>query len=95
MDLQTADEVQFLGQSAVAPVSIGFLVSSAILYQIGLRLNNTTEILWVVAGWSIASSVSFSLAGSLSDIFGRRNIMLAANVFCLVGSVCLDPLSLG
>ena len=65
-------------------------MATGILVDIGTDLNNTTDLGWIVAGWSIASSVSFSLGGSLSDIFGRRNVILVGELIALVGSVSLD-----
>lgn len=42
-----------------------------------------------MGGWSIASSVSFSIAGSLSDIFGRRYTIVSGEILAIIGSVCL------
>ena len=85
-----ANQAKFLGLSVVAPVSCGFIVVTSVLYDIGLDLGNVVDLGWVVSGWSIASSVSFSLAGSLSDVFGRRNIILLGQLVSLVGSVNLS-----
>lgn len=41
----------------------------------------------MAGGYAVASSVSFSIAGKLSDIFGRRYIMLVGNLVSLVGAV--------
>lgn len=78
---------QFLGLSFTAPVGCGFLLVTAILEQIGQALGDTTNIVWIAGGWSVAGSTAFSLAGSLSDVFGRRNIVLAGQFFTLVGAV--------
>ncbi|SMQ51128.1 unnamed protein product [Zymoseptoria tritici ST99CH_3D7] len=73
--------------SYVCPISCGFIMPSAILVQIGTDLGDTINITWIVGGWSIASSVSFSIAGSLSDIFGRRYTVIIGEVLAIVGSV--------
>lgn len=86
---------KFLCLSFVAPVGVGFLMVTAIIFQIGTALGDTSTIVWIPGGWTIASSVSFSIAGGLSDIFGRRYVILAGQVFVLVGGVSLHhPVSL-
>jgi MFS family permease len=82
-----------MGMSTVAPLSCGFIIVTSILFGIGTDLGNIADLAWIVSGWSIASSVSFSLAGSLSDIFGRRNAILAGQLFSLIGAVSL-PMNL-
>ncbi len=62
---------------------------TAILFQIGTELGDVSNIAWMPGGWSIASSVSFSIAGSLSDIFGRRYVTLSGQLFAVVGAVSL------
>lgn len=73
--------------STVAPIACGFIMASSIVFAIATALGDPTNVGWVINGWSIASSVSFSLAGSMSDIFGRRNVMLAGQAISLIGSV--------
>lgn len=73
--------------SPVAPISSGFLIATSILVQMGTDLGNTTNIGWIVSGWSIASSVSFGLAGRLSDIFGRRYVIILGNLLAVIGAV--------
>jgi MFS family permease len=41
----------------------------------------------MVSGFSIAASVSFSIAGKTSDVFGRRYILLSGMAFSILGSV--------
>lgn len=62
---------------------------TAILFQLGTELGDTSNIAWIPGGWSIASSVSFSIAGSLSDIFGRRYVTLSGQAFAVVGAVSI------
>lgn len=63
------------------------MLPTAILVSIGTDLGDTSHTVWIPGGWSIASSVSFSIAGSLSDIFGRRNIILFGEALAIVGCV--------
>ncbi len=61
-----------MGLSYVPAISTGLLLPTGILQQIGQTLGDTDNILWIPGGWSVASAVSFAIAGGLSDIFGRR-----------------------
>ncbi|EMD85392.1 hypothetical protein COCC4DRAFT_155556 [Bipolaris maydis ATCC 48331] len=79
--------VVFLALSYVCPIACGFALPVALVEQIGQDLGDPTKITWLVGGWSIASSVSFSVAGSFSDIFGRRWTILSGQVFCLIGAI--------
>ena len=62
-------------------------MAGAVLTPIGAALGDTTNIGWIISGWAIASSVSFSIAGRLSDIFGRRHIILFGQLLALIGGV--------
>lgn len=59
-----------------------------ILQQIGMSLGDTQNIAWIPGGWSIGSAISFAIAGGLSDIFGRRWILIFGQFLTLVGAVC-------
>lgn len=76
-----------MGLSYVPAISAGLLLPTGILHQIGQELGDTDNILWIPGGWSVASAVSFSIAGSLSDIFGRRWVLLSGQLLTLVGAV--------
>lgn len=73
--------------SFVAPVGCGFILATGILFQIGQSLGDTVNIVWIAGGWAVASSVSFSIAGGFSDIFGRRLPLLAGHVMVIIGGV--------
>ena len=62
-------------------------MTASVIVPIGTALGDVTNITWIVGSWSIASSVFFSLAGSLSDVFGRRYLIIAGNLVSLVGAV--------
>lgn len=83
-----------MGLSTVAPISCGYIVIASILTNIGLDLDDSVDTGWILSSWSITSSVSFSLAGSLSDIYGRRNVILLGELISLIGSVCFPILPL-
>ena len=85
-----ADEVcheQFMGLSYVPAVGTGLLLPTGILHHIGEALGDTQNNLWIPGGWSVASAVSFSISGRLSDIFGRRWVLIWGQVLTLIGSV--------
>ncbi|KAK0662892.1 putative MFS-type transporter C16A3.17c [Lasiodiplodia hormozganensis] len=79
--------VFFLGMSFVAPVACGYVLVNGILNPIGQDLNDTENIVWIAGGWSVASAISFSIAGGWSDIFGRRWVTLSGQVITLVGAI--------
>lgn len=83
----TLTSLQSLSFSYVCPISCGFTLVTGILVPVGTDLGDTENISWIVGGWSIASSVSFSIAGSLSDIFGRRYTIVSGEILAIVGSV--------
>ncbi|ETN36195.1 uncharacterized protein HMPREF1541_08472 [Cyphellophora europaea CBS 101466] len=76
-----------LSFSYVCPISCGFVLVTGILVPIGVELGDTANISWIVGGWSIASSISFSVAGALSDIFGRRWTIVLGEVISILGSI--------
>ncbi|KAJ9618122.1 hypothetical protein H2204_013169 [Knufia peltigerae] len=76
-----------LSFSYVCPISCGFVLVTGILVPLGVELGDTENISWIVGGWSIASSISFSVAGSISDIFGRRWTIVCGEVLSIIGSI--------
>ncbi len=76
-----------MGLSYIPAISTGLLLPSGILEQIGMTLGDTDNILWIPGGWSVASAVSFSIAGGLSDIFGRRWVLMFGQFLTLIGGV--------
>lgn len=82
-----------MGISFVPAISAGLLLPSGILQQIGQTLGDTDDILWIPGGWSVASAVSFAIAGGLSDIFGRRWVLISGQALTLIGCVSLAHLS--
>lgn len=76
-----------MGLSFVPAIGTGLLLPLGILQQIGLELKDTDNILWMPGGWSVASAVSFSIAGGLSDIFGRRWVLIFGQFLTLIGGV--------
>lgn len=82
-----------MGLSYVAAISCGLVLVSGILAPIGQTLGDMENIVWIPGGWSVASAVSFAIAGGFSDIFGRRYVLISGQVITLIGAVC-HPLRL-
>lgn len=76
-----------MGLSYVPAISAGLLLPTGILQQIGQQLGDTDNIIWIPGGWSVASAVAFSIAGGLSDVFGRRWVLMAGQLLTLIGGV--------
>lgn len=76
-----------MGLSYVPAISAGLLLPTGILQQIGQQLGDTESIIWIPGGWSVASAVAFSIAGAVSDIFGRRWVLMSGQIMTLVGGI--------
>jgi len=57
------------------------------LPTIGRRFNNLNDLSWVVTAYLLTGTASTPLYGKLSDIYGRRGIMLLAIGIFVAGSV--------
>ncbi|KAH7251471.1 fungal trichothecene efflux pump [Fusarium tricinctum] len=79
--------VFFMGLTYVPAIATAFLMPTQILQQIGMALGDTDNIAWIPGGWSIGAAVSFSVAGGLSDVFGRRWVLLSGQTIILVGAI--------
>ena len=77
----------FLGTSFSAPIVFGFILVTHILVQISQRVGGSDISFWIPSGWGAAAAVTFSVAGRLSDIFGRRGVILFGQLLCVVGGI--------
>ncbi|KAF5017783.1 hypothetical protein F66182_10268 [Fusarium sp. NRRL 66182] len=68
-------------------VGLPFACVAGIVVQITQELGDQDKLPWVVGAWSLATACSFSLGGPFSDVFGRRNIVLAGQVIVLIGNI--------
>jgi EmrB/QacA subfamily drug resistance transporter len=57
------------------------------LPTIGRHFNNLDDLSWVVTAYLLTGTASTPLYGKLSDIYGRRGVMLAAIIIFIAGSV--------
>ncbi|KPI34672.1 Vacuolar basic amino acid transporter 5 [Cyphellophora attinorum] len=84
----TINAVLFLALGFVCPVGCAFTLVTSVIVRIQTDLNDTTDkATWLVGGWSLASAVSFCLAGSVSDLFGRRYTILSGQLICVIGCI--------
>jgi len=66
---------------------LGWVLPANTLVLINEDIGPSKNLYWVSTVWTLSSSVSFLLFGRLSDIFGRKKIVMAVNVFGLVGCI--------
>ncbi|KAN0089348.1 putative efflux pump antibiotic resistance protein [Hyaloscypha variabilis] len=87
VSISTIMAIVFMGLSYVPAVACGLVLVVGILAQIGQALDDMDNIGWIPGGWSVASAVSFAIAGGLSDIFGRRYVLIWGQVMVLIGAI--------
>ena len=85
--------VQFVALGFVCPILCITLFSS-VVSQIANELGDPKDLSWPISGFSVAGAVSFSIAGSLSDIFGRRMVILSGNILMIVGHLIIRKMIL-
>ncbi|KIW52004.1 hypothetical protein PV05_10666 [Exophiala xenobiotica] len=76
----------FLGTSFTGPIIFGFILATPILVQLSQILGGENIDFWIPSGWGAAAAVGFSIAGRLSDIFGRRYVILVGQLLTVVGA---------
>ena len=79
--------LQALGISLGAPVGLTFVTLNGILVAVTEEVGGQNLIPWVVGAWSVASASTAGVGGYLSDIFGRRNIILVGNLLVFIGCI--------
>ncbi|PMD35946.1 putative major facilitator superfamily transporter [Hyaloscypha variabilis F] len=77
----------FLGTSFTGPIIFGFILVTPILVQLGEKLGGANISFWIPSGWGAAAAVGFSIAGRLSDIFGRRYVILFGQALTIIGGI--------
>lgn len=75
----------FLGTSFTGPIIFGFILVTPILVQLSALIGGGNIDFWIPSGWGAAAAVGFSIAGRLSDIFGRRYVILVGQILTIVG----------
>lgn len=75
----------FLGTSFTGPIIFGFITVTPILVQLGEEIGGASISFWIPSGWGAAAAVGFTIAGRLSDIFGRRYVILFGQLLTVIG----------
>lgn len=68
-------------------IIFGFILATPILVQLSEEIGGDTIDFWIPSGWGAAAAVGFSIAGRLSDIFGRRIVILSGQALTIVGGI--------
>jgi MFS family permease len=87
LTLAVALSALFLGTSFTGPIIFGFILVTPILVQLSQKIGGETIDFWIPSGWGAAAAVGFSIAGRLSDIFGRRTVILCGQLLTMVGGI--------
>jgi len=66
--------------------ALGQLIVAPVLPTLGAELGDIEHLPWIVSAYLLAAAVSTPVFGKLSDIHGRRRILLVALAVFLVGS---------
>ena len=88
MTSQTWLAIFFLGFTFASAIGVSFSVVVPVIAQLGLTLEGSVQnIAWIPSGWTLGITVSFAIAGQLSDIFGRRNVILVGQAILIIGQI--------
>lgn len=88
VSLSTWIAIFFLGFTAHPSISFTINTVFSVLVPISLDLQGSTmNVSWMASGWSLAASVAFTVAGQLSDVFGRRYTLLFGQVLLIIGHI--------
>ncbi|KAH6672645.1 fungal trichothecene efflux pump [Plectosphaerella plurivora] len=68
-------------------VALGFTCIASIVVPVTIDLGSDQDLAWVVGAWSLSTACSFSLAGPLSDVFGRRHLILFGQFVVMIGCI--------
>ena len=67
--------------------SLSQMVLSSALPTIVGELNGVEHLAWVTAGYLLAATVMMPIYGKLSDVFGRKPLLVIAIILFLIGSI--------
>ncbi|RYG68486.1 MFS transporter, partial [bacterium] len=67
--------------------SLNQTVLSTALPTIVGELDGVSAMTWVVTGYILASTITMPIYGRISDLFGRKPVLVAAIVLFIIGSV--------
>lgn len=67
--------------------ALGQLIVAPVLPTLGAELGDVEHLPWIVTAYLLSAAVSTPIFGKLSDIHGRRRILMAALIIFMAGSV--------
>ncbi|KAF9768778.1 hypothetical protein IL306_013874 [Fusarium sp. DS 682] len=83
---------QFLGTLAAQCLAsicafLGWVLPSNTLALINADIGPSTHITWVATIWTMGSSIGFLIVGRLSDLYGRKWMVMSTTVLGLIGCI--------
>lgn len=88
MTRSTWAAIFFLGFTFQPALCFSILTIFPILVPISMAVQGSLlHVNWMASGWSLAGAISFAVAGQLSDIFGRRHVLLAGQALLVLGYI--------
>ena len=85
---KTSAAVFFLGFTFHPALACSILGVFPIITVIAMDVAGTmTNSSWMSSGWTLAGTIAFSIAGRLSDIFGRRYVLLFGQLVLIISYV--------
>lgn len=73
--------------SALFLVALDQTIISTSLGKIVAEFQNYSALTWIVTAYLLASTITVPLAGKLSDLFGRRIVLLTGITVFVIGSL--------
>ncbi|KIV91461.1 hypothetical protein PV10_05997 [Exophiala mesophila] len=70
-----------------SPPVIVLVLIATILVQVASDVGYHINYSWIASAWSIGASMAFTIAGNISDIFGRRYTILFGQSIAFVGLI--------
>ena len=84
--------VFFLGFTFQPALAFSILGVFPIISVIAMDVHGTTiNSAWMSSGWTLGGTIAFAIAGRISDIFGRRYVLLSGQSILLLSYVCSHP----
>ncbi|CAK7221376.1 hypothetical protein SBRCBS47491_004509 [Sporothrix bragantina] len=103
--MTTGQEVGMTWHSVFAVISMmmcynayvfTLVIPPAILSYINTDLGPDPSYTWITVSWNLGGAIFVTIAGRLSDMFGRRYFMVAGSVLLICGSIiCATGQSIG
>ena len=84
--------VFFLGFTFQPALAFSILGIFPIISVIAVDVHGTTiNSAWISSGWTLGGTIAFAIAGRISDIFGRRYVLLSGQSILVLSYVSCHP----